>query len=298
MKLTQVKGNTWVLEGDQLIPLYKLDDRRCILLDSGLKEEREEIEAALTQAGLTPVGILCSHVHTDHAGNNRWFQERRGVSVALTAPEAGMCSNLLAMKCYFVLLFTQTVEEQAGHIIHTPDVIIPAQDGPFSFCGAEFQIVHTPGHAAGHICTVTPDGVLYAADALLGRDWANVKLPYNLSHSMAEASREKLRELEWDTYILAHREVCDRGEFLELLDQNQRLLHRRAEDICFLLTHAMTAGELTKIVCAAYSLYSKRIRRALWVERNVRFFLEYLMEQGRVKTDIRSGVVYYLRTED
>ena len=40
MNLTQVKGNTWVLEGIQLIPLYKLDDRRCILLDTGLLEER------------------------------------------------------------------------------------------------------------------------------------------------------------------------------------------------------------------------------------------------------------------
>ena len=32
MKLTQVKGSTWVLEANELIPLYLLDDRRCVLL--------------------------------------------------------------------------------------------------------------------------------------------------------------------------------------------------------------------------------------------------------------------------
>ena len=38
MKLTQVKGNTWVIEANQLIPLYRLGEGRCVLLDTGLAE--------------------------------------------------------------------------------------------------------------------------------------------------------------------------------------------------------------------------------------------------------------------
>ena len=60
MKLTQVKGNTWVLEGFELIPLYRLENNTCILLDTGLQEEREDMENTLREAGLTPAGILCS----------------------------------------------------------------------------------------------------------------------------------------------------------------------------------------------------------------------------------------------
>ena len=70
MKLTQVKGNTWVIEANQLIPLYRLPEHRCILLDTGLREERDELEQALLQAELTPAGILCSHAHIDHCANN------------------------------------------------------------------------------------------------------------------------------------------------------------------------------------------------------------------------------------
>ena len=104
MKLTQVKGNTWVLEGFELIPLYRLDNNKCILLDTGLEQEREDIENTLLEAGLTPAGILCSHAHIDHAGNNRYFQEKYRIPVALTAREAGMCASILSLKCYFLLL--------------------------------------------------------------------------------------------------------------------------------------------------------------------------------------------------
>ena len=43
MELKQIKGSTWVLEGMELIPLYKLDEHRCILLDTGLLIERQRI---------------------------------------------------------------------------------------------------------------------------------------------------------------------------------------------------------------------------------------------------------------
>ena len=104
MELTQVKENTWVIEANQLIPLYRLDSRRCVLLDSGLLQEREELEETLAAAGLTPVGVLCSHAHVDHCANNGYFQEKYGTQIALTYPEAGMCASLLTLKCYFLTL--------------------------------------------------------------------------------------------------------------------------------------------------------------------------------------------------
>ena len=47
MNLRQVKGNTWVLEGLEFIPLYRLDGGRCVLMDTGLAQEREELEQEL-----------------------------------------------------------------------------------------------------------------------------------------------------------------------------------------------------------------------------------------------------------
>ena len=51
MELEQVKGNTWVLKSWELIPFYKLDDSHCILLDTGLNDQREDLEGSLREAG-------------------------------------------------------------------------------------------------------------------------------------------------------------------------------------------------------------------------------------------------------
>ena len=220
MNMRQIKGNTWVLEGMEWIPFYRLEGGRCILLDTGLLGEREDLEQTLLDHGLTPAGILCSHAHVDHGGNNRYFQEKYRIPVALTVKEAGMCASVLTLKCYFLMLPPGMVEREASHLVHTPDVIVPDRDGPFSFCGAEFQIIQTPGHSAGHISTITPDGVCYVGDALLSREQLGAKLPYCLSHQMGIDSREKLRGTRAELFVMAHRGMCTREELEALIDDS------------------------------------------------------------------------------
>lgn len=297
MELTQIKGNTWVIEANQLIPLYKLDDSRCILLDTGLLEEREELEDTLRSAGLTPVGVLCSHAHIDHCANNGYFQEKYGAKVALTFPEAGMCASVLTLKCYFLTLPPGMVERESACMVHKPDIFIPPNDVPFTLCGVKFQMIQTPGHSAGHVCTVTPDNVCYTADALLSQEMLDAKLPYNLNHRLAMDSREKLRELGCDAYIMAHRGVCSGGEIGALIDANQALIRRRAEEILHLVDRPMTASQIDERVCVYYQLLTHKPRRALRFERNVRFFLEYLADGGRLEPECRNGVIYYRRAE-
>ena len=298
MKLTQVRGNTWVIEANQLIPLYRLDEKRCVLLDTGLPGEREEMENTLSEAGLTPVGVLCSHAHVDHCAGNGYLQEKYGTKIALTAPEAGMCASLLTLKCYFLTLSPGTVERESACMIHTPDVIIPPADGPFSFCGAEFRIVHTPGHSSGHICTVTPDNVCYTADALLSAELLTAKLPYNLSQRMALDSREKLRGLGCDFYIMAHRGICPGSEVGSLIDANQELIRRRAEEILSLVDRPMTASQIDEAACVRYRLFTHKPPRALRFERNVSFFIEYLVDAGRLTEWCQNGTVYYAQREN
>ena len=52
MELRQVKGNTWVLDSWELIPLYRLDAHHCVLLDTGTWDQRDELEAALEAKGV------------------------------------------------------------------------------------------------------------------------------------------------------------------------------------------------------------------------------------------------------
>ena len=101
MELKQAKGNTWYLEDWQLIPLYKVDAHRCILLDSGLYAQRQEIEETLALDGLTPIGILGSHDHNDHSSNHHYFQQKYHLPVALPLGEAAVCCTAENLKSLF-----------------------------------------------------------------------------------------------------------------------------------------------------------------------------------------------------
>ena len=298
MELRQIKGNTWVAEAMELIPFYKLDETRCILLDTGLLQEQEELEQALLSQGLRPVGVLCSHAHVDHCASNGYFQKKYGAQIALTAPEAALCSNILTLKCYFLTLPPDMVARESSCMVHTPDVIIPPEDGPFSFCGAEFHILHTPGHSAGHICTITPDNVCYTADALLSHELLGAKLPYHLSHQAAMDSREKLRGLNCARYIMAHRGTCSPDEIEALIDENQALIRRLAQEILSLIVRPMSASQINEAVCIQDELFTNKPRRALRFERNIRFFMEYLTDRGLLEMFCKNGIVYYRRPEN
>ena len=293
MKLSRVIGNTWVAEGMELIPFYRLEGGRCILLDTGLPAEREELESSLLEGGLVPAVVLCSHAHVDHCGNNGYFQEKYHIPVALTAPEAGMCQNLLTLKCYFLNFSPDRSAQRSQGMLHTPDVLVPLRDGPFDFAGARFRIVCTPGHSPGHIAVITPDNVCYAADALLSHEMLGAKLPYELSHRGAIESREKLRGLNCDAYILAHRGVCPPVHFEELIDANQQLIQERLEEILEIIDHPMEFSRISASVCTRYQLFTHKPERALAFERNIRFFVEYLVDAGLVEMECRRGALYY-----
>ncbi len=293
MELRQVKGHTWVLEGFEYIPIYRIDQHKCIFLDTGLAQERQDIIEAIEQYALEPVGVLCSHAHVDHGGNNRFLQETYGIPVAMTAAEAGMCVSLLTLKCYFLLLTPETVEREAAGLVQHPDVIVPPENGKFSFVGVDFEIIHTPGHSAGHIVIVTPDKVCYVGDALLSVEMMGSKLPYSLSHKQAAVSRQRLRDISCEKLIMAHRGVAEGSELPSLIDQNDALLAQRAAEIQSLVVRPMTASEISRAVCNYYELFTKKTSRSLRFERNIRFFIEYLVDEGRLFMSTEAGVTKY-----
>ena len=291
MKLTQIKGNTWVLEGYELIPLYKTDETHCVLLDTGVREEREDIEAALLAAGLTPAGILGSHVHTDHSANHRYFQEKYHIPVALPVGEAGLCRSILNLKSQLFVLSPGGTRTVAEDLVVEADVTVGEADGPVEFCGAVFQILHTPGHSPDHISIITPDDVCYLGDAMVSGDGQEYRVPCNLSHQVAMESREKLRNLTCQAYVLAHRGVYDRID--ALIDLNQELILDRAAQIATLVRESMTLDEIYAAACRHFDLLSSKVERANVYEYNLRPFVEFLQDRGDLVVTARGGVRYY-----
>lgn len=297
MELRRVRGNTWVLEADELIPLYRVDGTRCILLDSGLTSEREDLEDALDRVGLTPVGVFGSHAHRDHWGNSFYLREKYGARLALPEGEAALCLNAMMYRAAYDTASPRSVEDTYGALIGRVDEAVGPEDGPVTFCGVPLEVVHTPGHTPDHICTATPDGVLYVGDAVLGGEFLlRAKLPYHYAHEAARRSMEKLSRLRpYGACIVAHRHVTQALD--ALVEQNLQGLDGHCEALAELIVRPMTRDEILLAAMRHYRTFTAQEVKAARYDRNVRTTLEYLLDTGRVSVSVHEGVRYYQRVE-
>ena len=294
MKLKQAKGNTWYLEDWQLVPLYKLDDHRCVLLDSGHYDLRRDIENTLLDAGLTPVGIIGTHSHNDHSANHGYFQRKYRLSVALTPAEAAQCSSPEVLRSLFFMYAPREFQAnpQIAEMVFQADRLIGPEETRLDFCGASFGIHRMPGHSADHIAVSTPDGVLYLGDTIMtGADLAYAKLPYHLDLIQAMASIRRLESMDFPCYLAAHKGVYH--SLGDLPQRNIRLIRQRAADLLSQLEEPGEISQLIRRVCDLLNLHgSSRISAAIY-ERNIRCFLDYLIDTGAVEPYAEDGILYY-----
>ena len=73
-------------------------------------------------------------------------------------------------------------------------------------------------------------------------------------------SREKLRGLDCDLVVMAHRGIARREELEGLIDANQALALRRAGEILALIDRPMAASDIVRRVCLFYKLLSGKPR--------------------------------------
>ena len=291
-----VQGSTGYLEGPMLLGLYLTSPKHCILLDCGPADLREEIERSLAEAGLTPIGVLCTHVHFDHFANAAYFQKKYNIPVCLSFGEAELCRTYPAIKGN---LFVYS----AGEVMTDPElknlpcnvdrVIMPPEE-EILFCGVRFRVVRTPGHSPEHISILTPDRVLYVGDALMsGPSLTGAKLPYAYNLGQCLESMDKLRAVPCDRMLLAHKGVAS-APFDALIDENKAVMKRQLDTVASLIDRPMSREEIFEVVRDTLHIRVTTPRRAENLERFVRPYLECLTDEGRLQLTLRgTGTLCY-----
>lgn len=297
MELEQVKDSTWVLKSWELIPVYRLDAHKCILLDTGLVEQREELQEALTNYGLEPVGVICSHAHIDHMGNVAYLKEKYGAELAMSLGEAGHQMSYLGLNVTSYLLPPEDLESWDA-VKGTPcladRIILPTEDH-ITFCGAEFDIVHTPGHTVDHICTRTADNVLYLGDAMMtGRTLHHSKFPFAFRVRDYLDSMRKMRSEPADKFIVAHFGVYD--EILPLVDMEARFFAERMLDLLDLIDQPTDPKKLTSDICRTYHITATKLSDVSYFESSSLSYLNYLRGLGYLEAYVEDNSIHYRRT--
>ena len=285
MKLTNVKGNTWAIEGPQLVALYQIDDTHCVLIDPGSFKLLPSIEEALGELGLIPVGVICTHMHYDHHETSQYFRTAYGAQLALPQLEADIVRSEESLKNHLYIFTMDLIRTypRLQNLIGPVDRVITRDEDTIQFCGAEFTIVHTPGHSPDHICVITPDNVCCAGDSLMTDEvLEGAMIPFAFDLSLDIESKKKMMTLDCDASILCHCGVVY-GPLEELGQRNLDRVYQQLTAYADLITRPMTYSEVYQVVIRGMKLSVGHPIRAQYLERYLRPYLEYLVDTGALE---------------
>lgn len=284
MKRIHVKGNTWALSGPQQVGLYQIDETTCLLFDPGSTKLRPGIEEVLAETGLTPVGVVCTHMHYDHHETSKYFRETYGAKVCLPQIEADIvrCEQSLKNHLFNFPMGLVRTNDRLQNLICPVDRVIAFGETAIDFCGVPLKIVRTPGHSPDHICLITPDNVCFAGDVLMTDDvLAEAMVPFVFDMADDLESKALMATLTCDAYIFSHNGVCY-GSVAQLAQRNIAHFRQRIDACAALVTGPMTYSQFYAAAVTTMDLPVGHPIRAQHLERYIRPYLEYLIDTEAV----------------
>ena len=162
-----------------------------IVIDPG--DEAPRLLAALEEVGRPPSEIWLTHAHFDHIGAVAALRETHPVPVRLHPADAPLYDNAEQQAAWF------------GMRVRPPGVApLDLADGErLALGGHLFEVLHTPGHAPGHVAFYAPEaGVLFSGDALFRGSVGRTDLPLCDPAALERSLRERLLALPDETRVL------------------------------------------------------------------------------------------------
>lgn len=285
MEMLHVLGNTYAAVGSTaLLPIYKLNERDIVLIDTGYaKLDRAGLVNLLDGSGLVPKYVLCSHAHFDHTGNVRYLQERYGAKAILSLIEAGISVNPDSYRANYVALTYGKSRELFLEECFTADRVLRETDTSLELDGRTFGILPLPGHSAGHLGFVTPDGAAYVGDCLISQSEIDgAKLPTSMFIARDLESKAYLKTTDYPVYILAHKEVVRREALEGLIDRNIGFIQSKRAELLEVLEDGMTFSEWIGAFCQRENVRTHNELKFSIVERNFSNFISWLTDSGAV----------------
>lgn len=109
----------------------------CILIDPGL--DGLAIDAAMTERGLQPYQVFCTHGHFDHAGSASYFQEKYGCKIFMHQADAR------TLKASNFLLMAFKIPQK----IVIPEITFIENNLDIDINGQALTYLPAPGHTPG-----------------------------------------------------------------------------------------------------------------------------------------------------
>ena len=161
----------------------------------------EGIGALLAAHDLTPVALLVTHGHIDHAGGAGAVVRSTNVD-AYVHPD----DNFLTLHPAEQLaqIFGVRIGADEAAVLAPPATYEGLADAQvLELAGLSFEVVHTPGHTPGHCCFyLASEGLLFSGDQLFAGSIGRTDLPGGNYDTLMASMRDKVLVLPDGTDVL------------------------------------------------------------------------------------------------
>lgn len=136
----------------------------CILIDAGL--DGEAIDAAMSERGLRPHKVFCTHGHFDHAGSAAYFQKKYGCQVFMHQADAR------TLKASNFLLMAFKIPQK----IEIPEITYIEKSLDIDIYGETLTYLPAPGHTPGS-CVLQFGNAWFTGDTIYSQGVGLSALP-------------------------------------------------------------------------------------------------------------------------
>lgn len=275
---------------------YNTSGRDFVLLDCGIGLYDFDALCVLAEKEkMNIIAAVTTHCHVDHVGCAGKLRKKYGTKIYVPYAEAAICNTAYSLQAVMPYMTFTDAEKFFGNTHTEIDGFFRPEDTSIVIDGAEFGLLATPGHSAGHTCIITPDGVMQMGDAVMGYEGLkNGKLPYSMNIKADIISKEIIRKTPCKFYIAAHRsEVFE--DVTDLVEKNIEKFEQVTHDVASIAEEPLNLCQMIERMMYKYAMRGGDPMACCLIERNLRAFLDYGVESGKLTHVVEKGIIKYVR---
>ncbi len=288
MQLTQLDGQTWVIQGGANIGVIAYEDR-CLIIDSGMdKDAGRDILKQVKKLGLTPDALLVTHAHADHFGGAQYLVRQTGLKVYATRVEAAVMSGPILEPLYLFSGAQPPRELQHKFLLAKPCLVDTVLEGnEQAIDHIPLRVIPLPGHSIEQV-GVAFGGTFFVGDAFLTPEILDKhRIPF---YSDIQTGLSTLTTLKTQIESFRHI-VAGHGEiYTSAARANEAITYmiERLESILDVIRAALADGQarpaadLLRIVANAQGVQIQALPQYVLYNTTVQAALSTLSAQGEI----------------
>jgi len=157
----------------------------CLIIDPGnsTASEHKKLSDFISEKKLKPVRLILTHAHIDHINGNKYILDTYGLLPEVHKEDVFFIERHAATGAMYGLPVDPS--PMAEKFIEEGDVI--------SFGNSHLNVVHTPGHAPGHVTFYNKEeGFMISGDVLFHGSIGRTDLPMGNYDTLISSIKNKL----------------------------------------------------------------------------------------------------------